>query len=73
VVEIGPGAAQQLRLADGDLIEFPCPHGPSLLAWVRIDTQLVGDICRVGLSGLAILGLAAGDAVELWPIHTHDA
>ena len=73
VVEIGPSAAQQLRLADGDLIEFACPHGPSLLAWVRIDTQLVGDSCRVGASGLAILSLAPGDVAELRPIRAHNA
>jgi hypothetical protein len=73
VVEIGPRAAQQQRLADGDLIEFPCSDGPSLLAWVRIDTQLTGDVCRVGPSGLAILGLAPGDAAELRPIRANNA
>jgi len=65
VVELGPAAAQRFGMTDGDLVEFPCADGPSLLAWVRIDTGLAADTCRVGASGLVILGLAPGDSIEL--------
>ncbi len=72
VVELGPGAARRFGMADGDLVEFPCADGPSLLAWVHIDTGLAADTCRVGPSGLAMLGLAPGDSVELRPLRAHN-
>lgn len=65
IVEIGPAPARQLGVADGDLVEFPRPNGPSLLAWVRVASQLAEGTCRLGPSGLSMLGLAAGDRVEL--------
>lgn len=64
MVEIAPAAAHQLGVAEGDLVEFPRPDGPSLLAWVRIARELDEGTCRVGASALEMLG-EAGSAVEL--------
>ena len=73
VVEIGPDAAKHMTLAAGDLLEFPCADGPSLLAWVRIDAELAVGVCRVGASGMAMLGRTAGDMAELRPLRARDA
>lgn len=68
IVEVAPDTAQRLGVAEGDLVEFPSADGPSLLAWVRIDVELAADACRIGPSGLSMLGRAPGDKVELRPI-----
>ena len=65
IVEIGRSAARQLGVAEGDLVEFPRPDGPSLLAWVRVAPELDDDFCRVGASAFPILGIDAGGCVEL--------
>ncbi len=65
IVEIGRSAAQILGVAEGELVEFPRPDGPSLLTWVRIAPELNDDICRVGVSAFPILGLDTGSRVEL--------
>ncbi len=73
VAQIAPATAQRLGLCDGDMVEFPCVGGPSLLAWVRIEARLADDVCCIGASGLAMLGLVAGECVELRTIGARDA
>ena len=72
-INIGPDAARRLHLAENDMVELPCAHGPSLLAWIRIDAQLNGNNCCISAAGLDMLGLTPGYAVELRPIGRRDA
>jgi N-methylhydantoinase B len=60
--------ASQLGLAAGTLIEVPNASGPSLRAWIRIQSDLSDDVCAIGPAGLSILGIAAGERIWIRPV-----
>lgn len=65
IAAVAPAGARRLRIKPGVLFEFPNPRGASLRAWARVDADLPEDICALGASGLAILGLHPGDMLEI--------
>jgi N-methylhydantoinase B len=65
VLRLAPTLARALGLETGMLIELHGRHPAPLRAWVRIDAEAPAD--RMPLDGLGrrILGVAAGDRVEI--------
>jgi N-methylhydantoinase B len=64
VFRLSPALSTSLGLAEGDLAELRGRHPAPLRGWVRIDTAR-GDAIPLDAFGRAVLGVAAGDAVEV--------
>ncbi len=62
-VVVAPSTAEALQAKAGDLVEcLALKHpGAPLRAWLRIDPGLPRESCRLGLGGLAALGLREGE------------
>jgi N-methylhydantoinase B len=67
---VDPETARHLGAEPGTMVELPAPAGPSLLAWLEVDDALPPGSCRLGASGLAILGVAPQARIELRPLVT---
>lgn len=64
-IELTPSMAHRLGLADGDLMEIATPTcGSALRGWVRV-AAAVEDGLALGPAGRAVLGVKAGDTVEI--------
>ena len=70
LIAVAPATAKQLQARKGALIEIPSGAGPSLRAWLRIDKRMPVGSCAIGRTAMDILGLAAGDKIELRVIKT---
>lgn len=71
ILAISKRTANQLGFAAGVLIEVPNALGPSLRAWTKIEPDLGDDMCAIGLSGLRILGIAAGERIWVRHVRPH--
>ncbi len=65
IVEIGSGAAERIRAADGDLLECVNLLGAPLRVWARIRPDAKGTHLRIGKTGIKLLRIRPGARVEL--------
>lgn len=73
IAALSTRTAARLHLAPGMLIEVPSPLGPSLRAWITTDDNLPDDICALGPSGLATLGIRAGARIWIRQLEFQEA
>lgn len=64
VFRVPPALATALGLVDGDLAELRGRHPAPLRGWVRV-AAAVGDVIPLDAFGRAVLGVGAGDTVEV--------
>ncbi|MDP6707817.1 MAG: hydantoinase B/oxoprolinase family protein [Alphaproteobacteria bacterium] len=67
-LRLSEGAAGRLGISAGDLVEISSGRGVALRGWAEIVADEADDVVSVGPSGLALMGLEAGAAVELRPV-----
>ena len=65
VVAVPASLAEASEIEDGALVELSTGRGAPLRAWARLRDG--GEALLVGPSGLAVLGAAPGDTVEIRP------
>ena len=68
-LRIGPAVAQQLGVAEGDLVEVPRDNGPSLLAWAHIAADVPMDACALAASTASLLRIEQDDPILLRRVH----
>lgn len=73
VAALSARTAGRLQLAPGTLVEVPNTLGPSLRAWIAIDDHLADDICALGPSALATLGIRAGTRIWIRRVEFSEA
>ncbi len=57
--------ARRLGVTEGQMIELRLARGPGLRGWVELDEAADGEAIALGPAGMAMLGAAPGDAVEV--------
>jgi N-methylhydantoinase B len=65
VAEMSSGAAQELGVSEGDLLECVSVHGASLRVWAKVSGERDGYALRMGQFGVELLKLRPGERVEL--------
>jgi N-methylhydantoinase B len=64
-IPLSPQLAGELKVADGDLVEFVRERGAHLRGWVRIDDQLSGNQVPLGPRAREICGVEDGGSVQI--------
>lgn len=64
-VQLDRGSAAKFGFGDNDPIEIVVPVGAPLRAWLRVNDGLDAGTLWLGSEGCAMLGVAAGDRIEL--------
>jgi N-methylhydantoinase B len=65
VLRLAPAVAATAGVVTGDLVELHGRHPAPLRAWVRVDAGAAGGSAPLDALGRRMLGVAAGDTVEL--------
>jgi len=65
VFRLTPSLAGVLGLSTGDLVELHGRHPAPLRGWIRLDPDAPADALSLDAFGRAVLGVNAGDTVEL--------
>jgi N-methylhydantoinase B len=65
VLRLDPALAGRLGVGDRDLVELWGRHPAPLRAWVRVDAAAPAGVVPLDALGRRILGVAAGDTVEI--------
>ncbi|MSO76257.1 MAG: hypothetical protein EXQ87_05010 [Alphaproteobacteria bacterium] len=65
-IGLSPAVAARLGVGEDDLVELATPSGAAALrGWVRMAPGTDGEALRLGPLGIAALGSAAGDRIEV--------
>jgi len=70
-IEVSPSVARRLGLGEGDLMELATPTcGSALRGWAHVG-ETEGTALMLGPSGRAVLGVKAGDMIEVRAVRSY--
>lgn len=64
-IQLHPGTAKRAALSAGGMLEIVTQSGAPLRAWIKLSAEVPLGAVWIGAEGMNILGLAAGDKVEI--------
>jgi N-methylhydantoinase B len=69
ICRLNPADAKRLGLAQDSIVELDAYRAAPLRAWIRHDETVTAGTVPFDAQGLAILKVAAGDPIEVRPLH----